>query len=150
MRLLNSTKPIAVGLFALLAATGGAAANETSYYSGKPWEVVLHVPDAQNERPYCAFRTSLWETRSISIEKMIGAGDEVAIALRIRKDAWQLPDIQTTTVAADTLMGMVEVPMKAITGQELYSGVPTVPVLLYNIVIGAMLDSVWQHGNLSR
>jgi hypothetical protein len=142
MRLFDHLKPFAISLSALLAVTGGAAASETSYYSGKPWEVVLHVPDAQNERPYCAFRTSLWESRTISIEKMIGAGDEVAIALRIRKDAWQLPGNQTTTVAADTVMGMVEVPMKSIGKQELYSGVPTVPVLLYNAVIGAMLDSV--------
>jgi hypothetical protein len=142
MRLFDHLKPFAISLSAFLAVTGGAAASDTSYYSGKPWEIVLHVPDAQNERPYCAFRTSLWESRSISIEKMIGAGDEVAIALRIRKDAWQLPDNQTTTVAADTLMGMVEVPMKSIGKQELYSGVPTVPVLLYNAVIGAMLDSV--------
>ncbi|MBY5473589.1 hypothetical protein HFO86_25690 [Rhizobium leguminosarum] len=142
MRLFDHLKPFAISLSAFLTATGGAAASDTSYYSGKPWEIVLHVPDAQNERPYCAFRTSLWEKRSISIEKMIGAGDEVAIALRIQKDTWQLPDNQTTTVAADTLMGMVEVPMKAIGKQELYSGLPTVPVLLYNAVIGAMLDSV--------
>ncbi|TCA97404.1 hypothetical protein E0H65_14125 [Rhizobium leguminosarum bv. viciae] len=142
MRLFDHLKPVAISLSALLAATGVMASDTSYYYSGKPWEVVLHLPDTQNERPYCAFRTSLWETRSISIEKMIGTGDEVAIALRIRKDAWQLPDNQTTTVAADTVMGMVEVPMKAITGQELYSGVPTVPVLLYNAVIGAMLDSV--------
>ncbi|ANP88266.1 hypothetical protein [Rhizobium leguminosarum] len=142
MRLFDHLKPFAIGLSAFLAVTGAAAASETSYYRGKPWEVVLHLPDTQNERPYCAFRTSLWEARSISIEKMIGAGDEVAIALRVRKESWQLPDNQTTTVAADTVMGMVEVPMKAITGQELYSGVPTVPVLLYNVVIGSMLDSV--------
>ncbi|MBY5524048.1 hypothetical protein [Rhizobium leguminosarum] len=32
--------------------------------------------------------------------------------------------------------------MKAISQQELYSDVPAVPVLQYNIVIGAMLDSV--------
>jgi hypothetical protein len=32
--------------------------------------------------------------------------------------------------------------MKSIGKQEIYSGVPTVPVLLYNAVIGAMLDSV--------
>jgi hypothetical protein len=32
--------------------------------------------------------------------------------------------------------------MKTIGKQEIYSGVPTVPVLLYNAVIGAMLDSV--------
>ncbi|MGO8083771.1 hypothetical protein [Rhizobium leguminosarum] len=142
MRLFDHLKPFAISLSAFLAATGGAAAGETSYYSGKPWEVVLHVPDAQNERPYCAFRTSLWETRSISIEKMIVAGDEMATALRVSRESWQLPDNQTTTVGAYTLIGMVEVPMKSIGKQELYSGVPTVPVLQYNIVIGAMLDSV--------
>ncbi|UIK11425.1 hypothetical protein LZK80_02975 [Rhizobium leguminosarum] len=102
----------------------------------------MHVPEAQNERPYCAFRTSLWETRSISIEKMIVAGDEMATALRVRKEIWQRPGNQTTTVGAYTLIGMVEVPMKAISQQELYSDVPAVPVLQYNIVIGAMLDSV--------
>ncbi|MBY3245140.1 hypothetical protein HFO16_27765 [Rhizobium laguerreae] len=142
MRLSNHLKPIALGLSAFLAVTGCAAASETSYYSGKPWEVVLHVPEAQNERPYCAFRTSLWETRSISIEKMIVAGDEMATALRVRKESWQLPGNQTTTVGAYTLIGMVEVPMKSIGKQELYSDVPAVPVLQYNIVIGAMLNSV--------
>ncbi|MBY3486101.1 hypothetical protein [Rhizobium laguerreae] len=142
MRLFDHLKPFAISLSAFLAMTGGAAASETSYYSGKPWEIVLHVPDAQNERPYCAFRTSLWETKSISIEKMIVAGDEMATALRVRKESWHLPDNQTTTVGAYTLIGMAEIPMKSIGKQELYSDVPAVPVLQYNIVIGAMLDSV--------
>jgi hypothetical protein len=51
MRLFDHLKPFVISLLALLTVTGGAAASDTSYYSGKPWEIVLHVPDAQNERP---------------------------------------------------------------------------------------------------
>jgi hypothetical protein len=77
---------------------------------------------------------------------MIVAGDEMATALRVRKESWQLPGNQTTTVGAYTLIGMAEIPMKSIGKQELYSDVPAVPVLQYNIVIGAMLDSVLAAG----
>ncbi|MGO6724538.1 hypothetical protein ACCS51_26635 [Rhizobium ruizarguesonis] len=141
MRLFNPTKLIAIGLSAFLAATCGASAGDTSYYSGKPWEIVLHVPDAQNERPYCAFRTTLWETRAISIETMIGAGDAMTMALRVRKEAWKLPLNQTTTVATESVAGMgAEVPMKAISEHELYSNVPAASVLEYNFMFATTLQ----------
>ncbi|TAU15513.1 hypothetical protein ELI47_37955 [Rhizobium ruizarguesonis] len=141
MRLFDHLKPFAISLSAFLAMTGGAAASETSYYSGKPWEVVLHVSDAQNERPYCAFRTTLWDTRAISIETMIGAGDAVAMALRVRKEAWNLPLNQTTIVAAESVAGMgAEVPMKAISVRELYSDVPAASVPEFNFMFATTLQ----------
>lgn len=141
MRLFDHLKPIAICLSAFLAVTGGAAASETSYYGGKPWEVVLNVPDAHNERPYCAFRTTLWDTRAISIETMIGAGDAVAMALRVRKEAWNLPLNQTTTVAAESVAGMgAEVPMKAISEHELYSDVPAASAPEFNFMFATTLQ----------
>jgi hypothetical protein len=141
MHLFNPTKPIVISLSAFLAATGGAVAGDKSYYSGKPWEIVLHVPDTQNERPYCAFRTTLWDTRVISIETMIGAGDAVAMALRIRKEEWNLPLNQTTTVAAESVAGMgAEVPMKAISEHELYSDVPAASVPEFNFMFATTLQ----------
>lgn len=141
MRLFDQQKTLAIGLSAFLAVTGSAAASETSYYSGKPWSVVLHVPETQDERPYCAFRTTLWETRTISIETMIGAGDAMAIALRVRKESWQLPRNQTTTIGAESVVGTgAEVPMKAISEHELYSDVPAASVPQYNFVFATMLQ----------
>jgi hypothetical protein len=141
MRLFDHLKPFAISLSAFLAVTGGAAASDTSYYSGKPWEIVLHVPDMRDDRPYCAFGTTLWDTRAISIETTIGAGDAVAMALRIRKEEWNLPLNQTTTVAAESVAGMgAEVSMKAITAQELYSDVPAASVLEYNFMFATTLQ----------
>ncbi|TBB03874.1 hypothetical protein [Rhizobium ruizarguesonis] len=141
MRLFDHLKPFAISLSAFFAVTGGAAASDTSYYSGKPWEIVLHVPDMRDDRPYCAFGTTLWDTRAISIETMIGAGDAVTMALRIRKEEWNLPLNQTTTVAAESVAGMgAEVPMKAISEHELYSDVPAASVLEFNFMFATMLQ----------
>lgn len=141
MRLFNHTKAIAIGLSAFLIAFSGAVAGDTSYHSGKPWEIVLHVPDTKNERPYCAFRTTLWETRTISIETTIGADDTVTSALRIRKENWKLPPNQATTVGVESVVGTGgQITMKAISEQELYSTMPDVPAEQMNFFFGMLVQ----------
>ncbi|MBX4918360.1 hypothetical protein HJA76_01265 [Rhizobium bangladeshense] len=124
MRLSDNLKRLAVSLSVSLAVTGSVAASETSYYNDKPWSVVLHAPDAEGERPYCAIRTSLWDARAISIETQIGAADVATKAIRIHKDNWKLPLNQTTSVAFSTDAVGTKVTMKAISGEELYYSFP--------------------------
>lgn len=144
MLLPNSLKVLAVGFSAYLAAASGVAAAETNYYSSKPWEVVLHTPETPNERPYCAVRTSLWDTRTISVETQIGAADAVTMAIRIKKENWKLPLNQTTTVAFMTVAGIgAEAMMKAIDAEELYYEIPHGSVDQRSFILSTILQQVF-------
>ncbi|ARM10847.1 MULTISPECIES: hypothetical protein [Rhizobium] len=139
MRLSDNVKRLAVSLSVSLAVTGSAAASETSYYNDKPWSVVLHVPGAKGERPYCAIRTSLWDTRAISIETQIGVGDAATKAIRIHKDNWKLPLNQTTSVAFSTDAVGTQAPMKAISEEDLYYAFPQESFDQTSIVLSTLI-----------
>ena len=113
-------------------------AGETSYYGGKPWDVVLHVPDeGQNDSPYCAIRTTLWDNKSISLEMLIDPSGTKAVALRVERSDWKLPLNQTTTVRFEIAPDVgTEIPMKAISGHELYyvTPLPAADALNFNFV----------------
>ena len=115
-----------------------ALAAETSYYGGKPWDVVLHVPDeGQNDSPYCAIRTTLWDKKSISLEMLIDTSGTKAVALRVEKSDWKLPLNQTTTVRFEIAPDVgTEIPMKAISEHELYyvTPLPAADALNFNFV----------------
>ncbi|MBX5201034.1 hypothetical protein [Rhizobium sp. NZLR1] len=144
MRLSDQLKPLALGLSLSLVAACGAVASETNYYNSKPWAVVLHVPDAQGVRPYCAIRTSLWDTRAISIETQIGAADAVTMAIRIHKDNWKLPLNQTTSVAFMTVAALgTDVTMKAISAEELYYAFPRGSFDQTSVVLSTLIQQVF-------
>ncbi|MGR9195370.1 hypothetical protein [Rhizobium leguminosarum] len=137
-------KLLAVSLSVSFATASGGMASETTYYNSKPWEVVLHVPDVQNERSYCAVRTSLWNTRTVSVETQIGAADAVTLAIRIRKENWKLPLNQTTSVGLTTVAGIgAEVTMKAISEEELYYAIPHASVDPSSFILGTVLQQVF-------
>ncbi len=110
---------VAVGLLASAAHTVAA---ETTYYDQKPWGVYLHAPESTEDgNPYCAIRTTLWEARSIGIEYILEADDEIGVALRLNKQGWNLPVGETTAVKVQSMVGALAAPtMKAISGDELY------------------------------
>ncbi len=113
-------------------------AGETSYYGGKPWDVVLHVPEeGQNDSPYCAIRTTLWDNKSISLEMLIDTSGTKVVALRVEKSDWKLPLNQTTTVRFEIAPDIgTEIPMKAISEHELYyaTPLPAADALNFNFV----------------
>ena len=99
-----------------------AKAGDTSYYDGKPWDVVLHAPETGvKETPYCAVRTTLWNNRRVSFELLVGPSDTKAVAVRVEKKDWNLPLNQTTTVRLQIASDIgTEIQMRAISEKELY------------------------------
>jgi len=137
-------RSLAIGFSVLLAAASGVMAGETNYYNSKPWEVVLHTSEAPDEHPYCAVRTSLWDTRTISVETQIGTADAVTMAIRIRKENWKLPLNQTTTVGFMTVAGIgAEATMKAINEEELYYEIPHGSVDQRSFILSTILQQVF-------
>ncbi|MGO7347457.1 hypothetical protein ACCS92_08960 [Rhizobium ruizarguesonis] len=106
----------------LLASAANTLAAETTYYDEKPWGVYLHTPESPEDgNPYCAIRTTLWDARSVGIEYILEAGDEIGVALRLNKQGWNLPVGETTAVKVQSMVGALATPtMKAISGDELY------------------------------
>jgi hypothetical protein len=137
MRLFNRLIRLAATLPVVIA-PHGVSAGETSYYGGKPWGVVLHVPDeGQNDSPYCAIRTTLWDNKTISLEMLIDASGTKGVALRVEKSDWKLPLNQTTTVRLEIAPDIgTEIPMKAISEHELYyaTPLPAADALNFNFV----------------
>lgn len=110
-----------VGLFSAGLVYAASAAEETYYFRGSPWELLLVQPDhGVDEKPACVLRTTAWAGRSVSIEFTLIGLDKVGRALRLKKTGWNLPVGQTTTVKlrADFIEPAHE--FRAISADELY------------------------------
>ena len=123
-----------------------AMAAEQAFYNGPQWQVALVDTYATTgEAPYCAIRTTTWSSKQVSIEMPLQGVDQTGVAIRVRKDGWQLPIGETTEFGF--VVGPLGTPFtaKAVDEDTLYTAfdpkAPTEGWLLFDRAIGAVFSN---------
>ncbi|WP_156428571.1 MULTISPECIES: hypothetical protein [Agrobacterium] len=115
----------AVGLLGAGLLNPVAAAEETYYFQGTPWELLLTQPEGADAKPACVLRTTAWPSRSLSIETRLIGVDKIARGLRIRKTGWNLPVGKTTQVKVGVnFLSPAPHELDVISPEELYVSYP--------------------------
>lgn len=122
-----------------------ATAAEQVFYDGPQWQVALVDTYATTgEAPYCAIRTTSWSSKQVSIEMPLQGVDQIGVAIRVRKDGWQLPIGETTEFGF--VVGPLDTPFtaKAVDEDTLYTAfdpkAPTEGWVLFDRAIGSVFS----------